>query len=206
MTPCAAPLHAVPPIASITEPYRFTARGLVVSRYLTPAEFEAIGRRLANIANGWQWALGDWLVYGQDAGLPGAKYSRAADLTGLSYDVLSQAVRVASAYDIDERVPALSWTHHRAALPLPELERLPVLERAAAERWTAAMVLAFVAERHRAIAAGLPLSQTPMPEREAPHVRRFDTWRPYRARRRRFRMCPQCGYRWEARTTDEKAG
>jgi hypothetical protein len=185
-----------------SDAYRFTARGLVVERELTNAEFEAAGRRLGQIANCTTWTVGDWLVYGQAQQLEGAKYSRAQELTGMTYDVLSQACRVSTAFSLDERVTGLSWTHHRAALALPTGERLLVLRRALAEKWTATMVHAFVAERQRAMAVGLPLASIPSPTREARHVKGRPEWRANRPRRRKIRICPKCGHRWEVQTTE----
>jgi hypothetical protein len=184
--------------------YRFTPSGLVVTRELTRQEYERVGQRLGEIAQATQWTVGDWLVYGQGLGFAGAKYARAQELTGMTYDVLSQAARVSSAYDIDERIGGVSWTHHRAALSLPTGERLTVLRRVAAEKWTAVMLLAFARERQRAITVGLPLAQMPSPTREAPHVRLVSKWRPNRIRRRTLRVCPKCGHRWEPRSSADE--
>lgn len=189
----------------MSEPYRLTPRGLVVSRALSNAEFESIGRKLGQIASATNWTVGDWLVYGEGEGLPGAKYARAQELTGFTFDVLSQAQRVASAYPMGTRVAGVSWSHHRAALPMPTSERVKALQRAADEGWNSVMVRNFVSRRHAAALDGVALAQTPSPARDAPH-RKADSidWRKNRPRQFVSRKCPKCGHRWEIRTTSTK--
>jgi len=199
----AVPSAAAAPLAATdgADGYRLTARGLVVSRDLSNAEFEQIGTRLGQIANATNWSIGDWIVYGERAALVSAKYGRAQEITGFTYAVLSQAARVAEAFPMDMRVAGLSWTHHRAALPLPSGERVPVLHRALGEHWTATMVSLFIDERQRAMAVGLPLASVPSPPREAAHRAGRTLWRANKPRRRKIRVCPKCGHRWEVQTT-----
>jgi hypothetical protein len=195
----------VEPTEERADGYRLTTRGLIVSRALSNAEFEQIGTRLGQIANATNWSVGDWIVYGQAREFVGAKYERAQDLTGLTYAVLSQAARVAEAFPMDARVAGVSWTHHRAALPLPSGERVAVLGRAREERWTAGMLSMFIDERQRAMSVGLPLASVPSPRRDVPHrVKGRASWLPSPTRRRVFRTCPKCGHRWELRTTVQK--
>jgi hypothetical protein len=189
-------------VASGPDGYRFTSRGLVVSRPLSNAEFERVGRRIGQIANATNWTVGDWLLYGQDKNLAGAKYERAQEITGMSYAVLAQALKVASSYELEERVTGASWTHHRAALPLPTGERVLVLERAVREQWTVEMLLVFVNERHRAMSVGLPLESVPSPSRVRPLAFRGGLgWRKNTVRRPKVRTCPKCGHRWVVGTT-----
>lgn len=189
--------------AAIAPTYKFGPQGLVLAQAITSnGDYEAIGRRIGQIGQSLKWALGDWLVYGRDHGFKAAHYDLAQEITGMSFDVLSQTQRVAAAFPSDFRVPGLSWTHHRAALPLPTGERLAVLHRAAHEHWTAAMLNAFVVDRHAATERGLAVAALPSPAREAPHLRtRLLGWRRAAPRQRTIRVCPKCGHRWQPQTT-----
>lgn len=189
------------------DPWAFTPAGLVVNRELTEVEFEQIGRRIGSVYNATRWAIGDWLIYGEGMGFAGAKYERAADITRMSYESLSQSYRVASEFDTADRVARLSWTHHRAVLTLPRYERAAVLERAVRETWTSEQVRLFCAE-FIALPAGRTSDDAPAPPAAEKHQRKVDGWRDVPQRTRMRRECPKCGHRWEIRTTasDELRG
>lgn len=175
--------------------YRFTPNALVIDDARLPqADYERIGHRFAQIVTGVRWGVGDWILYGEGQGY--YDYTRAQELTGLSYDSLSQSRRVAAAFPPAARVGHLSWSHHRAALALPIGERQAVLERARVSGWTAVMLLEFVAERRRVAAAGVPVAHVAAPSRE-PHRRKLIGWRQNRVRT--MRTCPNCGHSWQIR-------
>lgn len=179
--------------------YRLGAHGLTVDVALTNAEFETIGRKLGHVVSGAHWALGDWLVYGDAQGLAGAKFERAQEVTGLSYAVLSQALRVATAFPPGSRVAGVSWSHHRIAMPLPVGERAAVLGRAFREHWTAVMLGAFSEKRALAARRGIAAADVPSPAREAPHRKADLRWHTVRPRKTVQRVCPKCGHSWDAR-------
>lgn len=192
-------MHTVRAASIVAEDrrYRFTPNGLVIdSARLPQFDYERIGQRFGQILTGVRWSVGDWILYGE--GQEYYDYARAQELTGLSYDSLSQSRRVAAAFPPDARVEHLSWSHHRAALGLPVGERQAALERAHAHNWTAAMLLEFVVERRRVAAAGVAMAHVAAPQRE-PHRPKggFGRWRENRVRT--TRTCPKCGHSWQIR-------
>ena len=90
---------------------------------------EAVSR-CQQLSNATLWTLGDLLCYGEDRKW-GEMYSQALDLTGKSIHTLQAAVRVSKSYPLEERLEAVSWSHHREALVLPPAERRAALEEAA---------------------------------------------------------------------------
>jgi hypothetical protein len=81
------------------------------------------GRRLGVIGRCVGWWIGDWLRYGNLKF--GERYAWASRITGYDAQTLMNMVYVASAYDVAERRPSLSFSHHAelAALPPDERER-----------------------------------------------------------------------------------
>lgn len=121
--------------------YAIEAQGLKFLREVTEREWEAIGRGLGTSIGRHNWAVGDWIVRGDEVfsvrptpkvvirgeggklqgTLPtGAsaetKWQRAMDLTGLSMAVLQQCAQTARAYAQSKRVPEVSWSRHLEAL------------------------------------------------------------------------------------------
>lgn len=185
--------------------YRLMPQGMVVADEMTESEYDRAGIRIGQIVHGSHWAIGDWLAYGQERGFATSKFETAHVLTGVSFAVLSQSLRVSKAYIMDERVAGLSWTHHRAALALPMGERTAALQRALAEQWTANMVVAFVTSRQEAMTQGIPLARVASPVRDNPHRAGVLRWQGHRKKRYAvFRKCPKCGHRWNVRTTKEQ--
>jgi hypothetical protein len=81
------------------------------------------GRRLGVIGRCVGWWIGDWLRYGNVKF--GERYAWASRITGYDAQTLMNMVWVASAYDVSERRPNLSFSHHAelAALPAGERDR-----------------------------------------------------------------------------------
>lgn len=180
--------------------YRFTPNGLVTDRKLSRSEYAAIGVRLGSVYDGTRWAIGDWMLIGKlDPSLQ-TEFSEAAKITGLSFDSLSQSLRVSMAYEKDERVAGASWTHHRACLPLSITTRKRVLSRAVRHSWTATQTFSFVAEHRDAITCA-NTDTLPAPEREPKHRRKRDGWRLSAVRKPLLRTCPECGHTWDVRST-----
>jgi hypothetical protein len=96
--------------------YQMTDTGIVFERLLTDEELDALGIRIARIANATGWAIGDWLVAGNGRGPGGKSYDRAGQLTGKSYETLSQYARVSAAYAHGERSLA-PWSMYRGGAP-----------------------------------------------------------------------------------------
>jgi hypothetical protein len=153
-----APMEAGRPIR-IAPGVQMTHVGAVINPTL---DFENFCHALQNcqqIANGALWTLGDLLLYGESRGDWGEMYTQAVDVTKKSYATLSQAVRLSKAYPTDQRVPSVSWSHHREALAVKDpAERHALLLRASSE--------GFSRETVRAIAVGD--SPTPPPAHTCP--------------------------------------
>ena len=96
-------------------------------------EWSDVGRRLARIANGSAWALGDWILYGQEA--YGQRYKQALQVTELDYKTLRNYAYVARRFPPARRHPALSLQHHAEVAALDEAEQDLWLSRCETLRW-----------------------------------------------------------------------
>jgi hypothetical protein len=176
------PSIAAPPISATG--YELSKRGVIFHRGLSLEEYEALGRRIAVVANATAWQLGDWLVAGtgryEEAG---ETYRRLHELTGRSFDTIRTWLKVSLAYSHTER-GLVPWTLYREALRLPAKERVDHLRIAATNEWTSVGFASFVAKR-------LDSDRDPL-EPSAEAVR--DT-RPTRrgGARQRVVSCPHCG-------------
>jgi hypothetical protein len=115
--------------------YAVEANGLVVLRTLTKAEWEDIGDALARRIGKYQWAIGDWLVYGECWGPYGEKWDQVSSLSGLMPKLLNEYYRCAKAYPLAQRVLGASWSRHHEVLILEADVRLPFIKRAMNEYW-----------------------------------------------------------------------
>lgn len=171
-------------------PWRITPQGLVIRRDLTDGEFRALGQRIGALTNGLQWVIGDWLVYGEAAGQFGERYELAHEVTGKSYESLSQAFRVSEAFPIEQRVQGMSWTSHREALRLSPARRVQVLEQAHREGWNRMRLVGHITAVtsrgvEKALNAGKPLTT---------QQRKSALWR---RKRKDYVQCPSCGHRFQ---------
>lgn len=176
--------------------WRLTPAGLQIVRELTPEEWFECGRYLRSVGNGVAWAVGDWLVYGGGRGDYGETYTRAAAITGRSFDSLEQYVRVSKAFRLEQRVPGASWTHHREALRVQADDRRAMLERAVNGRWTMAQFRgAIEAYQNQAIDT---YSATPTAIAQPGQVRRWTRTRlTLQKNPKRTVCCPKCHHRWQ---------
>lgn len=135
------------------------------------------GRRLGAIGRASAWWIGDWLRYGNMEF--GERYSRASRITGYDAQTLMNMVYVASAVPPEERVEALSWSHHAEVAALPPEERGPLLGLAASNRLSVRCLRTEVRKhrprKRRCPGGGLPEHETPQAEHAA-------------------EQCPHCGH------------
>ncbi len=196
MTPIALVAAALPAIAD--RGYKLVAQGLIITRDLTVAEWEALGRHLAEVTNRTSWALGDWLIAGKSgADERGADYGYAKVITGRSYESLSQMVRVARAFPIEQRSAPLPWSFYREVLRLDVGERAHALRVAAANRWTRDDLADYITGR------GAPVTATAEPRASAAAASTRDNWKAWNAGKRnrnhRTVTCPSCGFKWDTK-------
>jgi hypothetical protein len=182
--------------------YRVVDRGLVFTRALLPDEWRTIGRQLARVHQRTLWALGDWLNAGRVSRplkpAPGeedceADYQYARQITGRSYESISQIARVSRAFPIERRDVPLTWSFYREALRLPDAERHHALKMAAFNHWTRDDLADYIS------AATNGATCAPQPPLEADDERVASSDRPRRRRRARNHhliTCPKCGHRF----------
>lgn len=94
-------------------------------------EWYEIGRTLAGIRQAVQWAIGDWIRFGEAH--YGEKYSQGIDLFDLSYERLRNITGTVDAFD---NVPRA--VHLRERVPFAVFEELAPIARSApeeAEKW-----------------------------------------------------------------------
>ncbi len=124
---------------------------LVINRPPTYEEWQEYGVNILRIGNAAQWALGDWLLYGESRADWSEMWTQALETTQKSEDAMQTAMNVCRKFPPERRRMDLSFGHHRevAALDADDQDRL--LERAATEGWTTRMLREHVRE-----ARGLP--------------------------------------------------
>lgn len=124
-------------ITKTEKKYRITQTGLQIESPLTYDEWLECGSELIALKSAVQWAIGDWLLYGEGRDAWGEMYTQAMDETRMSYESLKQYVWVASAFQLCTRVHNLSWSHHRVAAHIPDHDkRAEVLQLALQYEWS----------------------------------------------------------------------
>ncbi len=113
-TPSAA--RSAPVVARTSSPANIGPVSWVPTRDFELPEWVAAGRRLGAIGRCGQWALGDWIRYGNVKF--GERYARAARITGYDAQTLMNMVYVASSFEISRRRENISWSHHEAVAAL----------------------------------------------------------------------------------------
>jgi DNA-directed RNA polymerase subunit RPC12/RpoP len=191
-----APGVSVGEVLGAGKGYEMTKTGIVFQRALSDAEYDALGVRIAGIANATAWAIGDWLVAGSGRGEDGSSYTRAGQLTGRSYESLSQYCRVSAAYGHPERGLA-AWSFYREALRLPSKERVRALEVARDNNWNRSGLIDYINTRlgeSNALDAGGHDSDTTLKRVGATGWRGSNKMAP-----KRDVKCPSCGHRFDVR-------
>lgn len=198
--------HALAPVDDraahadeIARGWRLTSTGLEILRALTADEWRRCGARLLALTNSTAWAVGDWLVYGEGRGDYGATYDQMAEITGKSFESLSQYARVARAYPRGQRNHEVPWTHHRMALRLLPIDRQPALQLSAKNGWTVRELSGYIDTRQGMTLADWSEDPDARPLAEQ---RKIARWRPTR-RRKHVHICPKCGHRIESRASQQ---
>jgi hypothetical protein len=111
-----------------------TSCGLQLSPDVGFAAWAALGARIAGMASGCAWCLGDWLVFGERA--YGQRYKTALETTSLDYQTLRNYAWVARTFPRSRRRDTLSFQHHAEVAALPEPQQDLWLTRAERLRWS----------------------------------------------------------------------
>ena len=142
-------------------PGTLSSQGYTLPPGLPYEEWQRAGLSLRFMANNINWWVGDWLLYGRERYGQDAYQATCNELTALlgrEADTLGQCAWVASRFPPAARVPALSWSHHRAVLfdDLPADEGRALLAQAARPEnaWPVAVLAERARERATAIDAG----------------------------------------------------
>ena len=100
-------------------------------------EWLAYGRSLYESYQSLQWAIGDWLNYGERE--YGEMYSQALDVfPEHAYQTFANYKYVASRVEFSRRKEKLSWSHHAEVAPLEPDLQTEWLEAAEAAQWSKA--------------------------------------------------------------------
>lgn len=116
------------------EPFEIQPYGLEVKGSPTFEEWLKYGETLNRIRKAVQWAIGDWINYGERRW--GEKYSQAMDDTLLDIHTLRNYASIAAKFDVSRRRDDLSWSHHSAVASLPEPAQESLLKQAVQKEWT----------------------------------------------------------------------
>lgn len=112
----------------------FTSTGLALPKDLTFDDWQAVGVSLLNVERGINWAIGDWLNYGQSR--YGAKYTAAVEATGRDVQTLMNVAWVASRFTISRRRETLSWSHHAEVAGMEPRQADAILKEAEQLGWS----------------------------------------------------------------------
>lgn len=153
---------------------------VVTSTELTQSEWRELGRRIAGDrhqvtrqASRQMWAVGDWLLQGEDQVFTHLNRRRvrvlASEVTGYSRHTLTMAVSVARRFRPDSRVDGLTWWHHLLVAKLGDEDQEAWLTRAAEEEWS----VRTLRERLRGAAVIVSKPSGPRPDRLVSELTRW---------------------------------
>jgi len=148
--------------------WNFHSTGLNIQPGLEYREWKELGIMLQILASIIEFAIGDWLAYGEH--VYGEMYSQAIIATGKSYQTLANYVWVARAIDPSRR-REIDFGHHSAVAGLEPDAQDAILAQAQEEDWRVWQTRAYVrGYKHKANGGN-------------------DNQQP-------IRYCPTCGREW----------
>ncbi|MET0937810.1 MAG: hypothetical protein ABWY51_01135 [Gaiellaceae bacterium] len=121
---------------------------------LTYEQYASIGALLGRATTSLRFAVGDWLVFGED--VFGERGAQASELLGISPEGRMELARVARAIPRRRRRAGLAWGHHRlvAARWMSPGQREELLDEAERSGWAVRELEAAVRDL-RALESGL---------------------------------------------------
>lgn len=108
--------------------YEFTTRGIVLADNLSYDDWLAVGQVLQYLGKHIQFAIGDWINYGERKW--GEKYTQAIEATGWERHTLINYAAVARRIPTSLRKDNLSFSHHSAVAYLDIDDRDALLDEA----------------------------------------------------------------------------
>ena len=100
-----------------------TPLGLKLPEQMSLEEWEVLGAHLRTITDGVQWAIGDWLVYGEGREEWGHMYERAEKILGIANATLRKYAQASNRWTPNRRRAGLSWSHHYELCALDDAEQ-----------------------------------------------------------------------------------
>jgi len=116
--------------------FRIFPTGVQVDGQPTYDDWAAFGGVIATLGTAAQWALGDWLLYGEGRGDYGEMYSQALSVTGRSYGGLSNVANVCKRFQFPRRHGNLGFSHHQVVYLLEPAVADALLAQAEAHNWS----------------------------------------------------------------------
>lgn len=117
--------------SSLTDTFILTPRGLQINGTPTFAEWAAYGQVLWDMRSAIQWAIADWVRYGEDH--YSERFTQALDIKRISAHTLQNYIWVATRFPVSRRRGNLSFSHHEAVAAIPEDKQDELLTRAVNE-------------------------------------------------------------------------
>lgn len=133
--PAQAPMNGTSSSALSVQTY-MTMKGLRLPPDLTFDAWATLAPQFREGHSRIQWAIGDWILYGENHKSWGDRYDQAINDLDYDYDYLRQLTRVCRAYDFAHRRSDISFSHHREALVFAPEERQNALKKVAAGKWS----------------------------------------------------------------------
>jgi hypothetical protein len=112
--------------------FRFMPRGLKITGDPTFADWMACGHSLKKIKQGLHFAIGDWLIYGQNK-WPN-RYDQGMAIFGFAYSTLATDKWIAEKIPISRR-REVPFGYHRAVGGLEPAQQDEILDKAEKEKW-----------------------------------------------------------------------
>lgn len=117
-------------------PFEMTSTGLVIRGLPTLDQWVEYGQVLVDASSALQWAIGDWINYGESRHDWGEKYTQALSAFQYKYEYLRNIAWVARSFDVSRRRDTLTFSHHQEVAPLDQPTQDKLLDKAEQEGLT----------------------------------------------------------------------
>lgn len=114
--------------------FEITETGLIINEQVTYEEWSTYGKQLAYRYSKIQWAIGDWINFGERKF--GEMYSQAEDDTHFAYGTLRNYASVCARIPIENRHPQLRFHQVKHVACLEPHEQRAIIDAAVIHRMT----------------------------------------------------------------------